>query len=115
MAATSLVPGAVVRVRTVPIDVTNLAPGLRILDQSAVAAQVRLRGGSWALDSIESEPLSARVDVQSLPEGIHMIAVGPPRRLPIGVTVEAMSPQRITLRLQLMQNTPANPKGGVRQ
>lgn len=115
MAATSLVPGAVVRVKTVPIDVTNLSPGLRILDQSAVAAQVQLRGSSWALDSIESEPLSARVDVQSLPEGIHTIDVGPPRLLPIGVTVEAMSPQRITLRLQLTQSTPANPKGGARQ
>jgi uncharacterized protein (TIGR00159 family) len=115
MAATSLAPGAIVRVRTVPIDVTNLAPGLRILDQSAVAAQVQLRGSSWALDSIEGEPLAARVDAEKLPAGVHIIDVGPPRRLPIGVTVEAMSPQRITLRLQPTQNTPANSEPAPRQ
>ena len=35
----------------------SLAPGLRIMDQSAIAAQVRLRGSSWALDSMEGAVL----------------------------------------------------------
>ena len=44
VAATSLVAGTVVRVRTVPIEVTNLAPGLMILDQSAVSAAREFMG-----------------------------------------------------------------------
>jgi len=56
VAATSLVAGTVVRVRTVPIEAMNLAPGLRIVDQSAVAAQVQLRWSSWALDSVGGAP-----------------------------------------------------------
>ena len=114
VAATSWVAGTVVRIRTVPIDVTNLAPELRILDQSAVAAQVQLRGSLWALDAIEGEPLAARADAEDLPEGIHEIDIRAPRRLPSGVTVEAMSPQRITLRLQLVQHTPPDPEPGTR-
>lgn len=99
VAASSLV-GTVVRVRTVPIEVTNLAPGLRILDQSAVAAQVQLRGSSWALDSVEDAPLTTRADVRNLSEGVHDIALGAPRPLPLGVAVEAISPERITFRLR---------------
>ena len=53
VAATPLVAGTVVRMRTVPIQVTNLARDLRIQDQSAVVAQVQLRGNSRTLDSIE--------------------------------------------------------------
>jgi diadenylate cyclase len=100
VAATALVTGSVVRVRTVPIEVTNLAPGLRILDQSAVAAQVQLRGRSWALDSLDRASLTAPVDVRNLSEGAHDVGLGVPRPLPLGVTVEATSPERITVRLR---------------
>jgi diadenylate cyclase len=113
VAATSLVAGTVVRVRTVPIEVTNLAPGLRILDQSAVAAQVQLRGSSWALDSIEGAPLTARADVRNLAEGVHDIGLGVPRPLPLGVTVEAISPERITFRLRPVKDSGMNRKPGT--
>ncbi len=99
VAATSLVAGTVVRVRTVPIEVTNLAPELMILDQSAVATQLQLRGNSWALDAIERAPLAARADVGNLSQGVHDIALGVPRSLPRGIAVDAISPERITVRL----------------
>ena len=62
--------------RTVPIEAVNLAPGLRIVDQSAVAAQVRLRGSSWALDSMEGALLTARADVHNLSEAFTRSAFG---------------------------------------
>lgn len=99
VAATSLVAGTVVRVRTVPIEVTNLAPGLMILDQSAVSAQVQLRGSSWALVAMEDAPLEARADADNLSQGVHDIALGVPRSLPRGIAVDAVSPERITVRL----------------
>jgi diadenylate cyclase len=111
--ATSLVAGTVVRVRRVPIEVTNLASGLRILDQSAVAAQVQLRGSSWALASIEGAPMTVRADVRNLSEGVHDVGLGIPPPLPLGVSVEAISPERITLRLRPVKDSGGNPKPGT--
>ena len=97
--ATSLVAGTVVRVRTVPIEVTNLGPGLMILDQSAGSAQVQLRGKAWALDSIEGASLAAGADIGNLSQGVRDIALGVPRSLPRGITVDAVSPEQIAVRL----------------
>jgi diadenylate cyclase len=110
VAATSLVAGTIVRVRTVPIEAVNLAPGLRIVDQSAIAAQVRLRGSSWALDSMEGALLTARADVQNLSEGAQEISLRVPEPLPLGVTVEAISPERITCRLRSVKDTGVSSK-----
>jgi diadenylate cyclase len=113
VAATPLVAGTVVRMRTVPIEVTNLARDLRIQDQSAVVAQVQLRGNSRTLDSIEGTSLTARADVQSLSEGVHDVGLEIPRPLPHGVTVEAMTPERITFRLRPAKDSGMNPKPGT--
>jgi diadenylate cyclase len=113
VAATPLVAGTVVRMRTVPIEVTNLARDLRIQDQSAVVAQVQLRGNSRTLDSIEGTSLTARADVQSLSEGVHDVGLEIPRALPHGVTVEAIWPERITLRLRVVKESGMNPKPGT--
>lgn len=112
VAATSLVGGTIVRVRTVPIEAVNLAPGLRIVDQSAIAAQVRLRGSSWALDSMEGALLTARADVQNLSEGVQEIGLRVPGPLPPSVTVEVISPERITFRLRPVKDAGVNSKPG---
>lgn len=112
VAATSLVAGTIVRVRTVPIEAVNLAPGLRIVDQSAVAAQVRLRGSSWALDSMEGALLTARADAHNLSEGVHEIGLRVSGPLPPGVTVEAIAPERITCRLRPVKDAGMNSKPG---
>ena len=107
-----MVVGSVVRVRTVPIEVTDLGPDLRILDQSAVVAQVQLRGNSRTLESIEGASLTARANVRSLPEGIHDVGLEVGRPMPLGVTVEAIWPERITMRLRLVNESGMNPKPG---
>jgi hypothetical protein len=99
-------------VRTLPIEAVNLAPGLRIVDQSAVAAQVRLRGSSWALDSMEGALLTARADVHNLSEGVHEIGIRVSGPLAPSVTVEAISPERITVRLRPVKDAEVNSKPG---
>jgi uncharacterized protein (TIGR00159 family) len=113
VAAAPLVARTVVRVRTVPIEVTNLAPGFRIFDQSAVVAEVQLRGNSWTLDSMESASLTARANVLNLLEGVHDVRLEVPRPLPLGVTVERVSPERITFRVRLSNESGMNPKPGT--
>jgi hypothetical protein len=96
----------------VPIEAVNIAPGLRVVDQSAIAAQVRLRGGSRALDSMEGALLTARADLQNLSEGVQEIGLRVPGSLPLGVTVEAISPERITFRLRPVKDTEVNSRPG---
>lgn len=99
-------------VRTVLIEAVNLAPGLRIMDQSAIAAQLRLRGSSWAPDSVEGAVLTARADVHNLSEGVHEIGLRVPGPLPRGITVEGISPERITFRLRPVKDDGVNSKPG---
>jgi len=112
VAATSLVAGTILRTRIVPIEAVNLAPGLRIVDQSAIAAQVRLRGSARALDFMEGAVLTARADVHNLSEGVHEIGLRVPGPLPLGITVEGISPERITFRLRPVKDARVNSKLG---
>ena len=95
-----------------PIESVNLAPGLRIMDQSAMAAHVRLRGSSWVLDSMEGALLTARADVHNLSEGVHEIGLRVPGPLPLGITVAGISPERITFRLRPVKDAGVNSTPG---
>jgi uncharacterized protein (TIGR00159 family) len=98
--ASALYTGSAVRVRTVPIEFTNVAPGLRITGQSAVAADVRLRGSSWLLDSLATDQVVVRVNLAGLGEGAHSVEISPGLlRLPLGVFGDDVSPERIQIRL----------------
>jgi YbbR domain-containing protein len=98
--ATFLLPGSTIRVRAVPIESTSLASGLRIADQSASTVQVRVRGASWLLDSFGDSRLPARANLNGLGEGVHSVEVeAGSLRLPAGITVDDVSPQRVTVRL----------------
>jgi diadenylate cyclase len=98
--ATFLLPGDAVRVRTVPIEFTSLASGLRIADQSTSAVQVRVRGASWLLDSFGEGRLPARASLAGFGEGIHSVEIqASSLRLPAGISIDDVSPQRVTVRL----------------
>ena len=98
---TLLFPGDVVRALVAPIEFSNLAPGLTISDQSAVSAQIQLRGAPWLLDSVDTGHLVLRANLQDLGAGAHAVDVSPARlTLPLGVRVEDVSPHRVTVRLR---------------
>jgi hypothetical protein len=98
--ASVLYPGSAVRVRTVPIEFTNLAPGLRITGQSAVTVEARLRGSSWLLDFPGTDQVVVRVNLAGLSEGVHSVAISPALlRLPLGVLGDDVSPEHIQIRL----------------
>lgn len=109
VAATSLMPRTVVRVRTVPVEVTNLTPSLTIMEQSASAAQVQMRGSSWAAGFDGGRTLAAGADARNLSDGIHDIGLRVAQPLPPGVTVEGIFPERISLRLRAMKTSALTP------
>jgi uncharacterized protein (TIGR00159 family) len=96
----ALSTGSAVRVRTVPIEFTDVASGLRIVEQSALAVEVRLRGSSWLLDSAEADQVVVRVSLAGLGEGAHSLEISPESlRLPLGVFGDDVSPKRVQIRL----------------
>jgi hypothetical protein len=96
----ALYTGTAVRVRAVPIEFTNVATGLRITEQSAMAVDVRLRGSSWLLDSLATDQVVVRVSLAGLGEGAHSVEISPGLlRLPLGVFGDGLSPERLQIRL----------------
>jgi hypothetical protein len=83
-----------------------------MLPPRLVTQLVRLRGSSWALDSMESALLTARADVHTLSEGVHEIGILVSLPLAPSVTVEAISPERITVRLQPVKDAEVNSEPG---
>jgi len=94
-------PGSVVRTVVAPIEFSNLAEDLIIADQSAVSAQVHLRGAPWLLDSVNTARLVLRADLADLGAGAHAVDLSSAQLvLPLGVHVEGVAPHRVTVRLQ---------------
>jgi diadenylate cyclase len=92
--------GIAVRLRTVPIEFSDLAPGLQVADQSAAVAELRLHGSSWLLDSIDAERLVIRLSLAGRGEGPHSVEIPAGTvRLPVGISADNVSPQRVQLRL----------------
>lgn len=98
--ASVLGTGSAVRVRTAPIEFTNLSPGLRLAGQSTTSVDVRLRGPTWLLDSIDEGATVAHVSLLGVGEGTHWLLLAPRAfQLPPGVSVDEVSPPRVQVRL----------------
>jgi uncharacterized protein (TIGR00159 family) len=97
---TLLLPGASVRIRTVPLEFTNMPPGLTIAAQSVDTLDVWLRGSDFIFDSVNLNELVAHCDLASAHEGVNAIRVQADNfGLPLGLKVEGFSPRQVTVRL----------------
>jgi uncharacterized protein (TIGR00159 family) len=97
---TFLFPGRTVRVRTVPVEFTNVPQGLIITGESSETLQVWLRGNQFLIDTLNLDTLAARCDLSSAHEGLNAIPLRPSVvETPFGLTVEAMTPRQLDVRL----------------
>src|SRR5262249_17875901 len=74
--ATFLFPGRSVVVRTVPVEFTNVPPGLTVAGQPADTLQVWLRGNQFLFDTVDLNDLVARCDLSAAHEGVNPIQLG---------------------------------------
>jgi diadenylate cyclase len=94
-----------VQTRTVPVELINVADGLRISQQSTATVQLRLHGSSWLLTSVDPRSLVLRVSMAEMKEGMHTVALQTNAlTLPFGVTVDGVSPERISVGLARQSN-----------
>ena len=90
-----------VRVRMVPVVFTGVPPDMTISRQSAVAVETELVGKPWQLDSADLDDLVASIDVHASRPGRFAFALGPSVfRLPGGIRVQSVAPQRVTIDLE---------------
>jgi len=98
---TFLFPGRSVRVRTIPIEFTNVPAGLTIAAPSTDTLEVWLRGNPFLFETMNLDTMVARCDLRSAHEGVNAIPLPAGAiETPFGIKIEAMAPQRIQVRLQ---------------
>jgi uncharacterized protein (TIGR00159 family) len=91
-----LASGATIRTVTVPIEFSNVPPGMEIADQSADSVEIQVRGSPWIMDSISMNKLIARFDLRSLGAGQHSLAlVTRALDLPPGIVVDKVTPAKV--------------------
>jgi hypothetical protein len=93
-------------VRTVAVEFTNVPPDLMVVGQSADTLQVWLRGNQFLFDTVDLSSLAARCDLGSAQAGDNAIPLGAGTvDTPFGITVEAMAPRQLQVRLQKAAQT----------
>ena len=108
---TFLFPGRSVQVRTVAVEFTNVPPDLMVVGQSADTLQVWLRGNQFLFDTVDLSSLAARCDLSSAQAGDNAIPLGAGTvDTPFGITVEAMAPRQLQVRLQKAMQTRFHPQ-----
>lgn len=90
--------GTTVRMVVVPLEFSNVPPGLKITNQSSATLQVQLRGPRWLFESVSLSRVAGRLDLGGLREGAHKVPVQVGAlNLPPGVQVERVSPESMSV------------------
>jgi hypothetical protein len=109
--ATFLLPGKSVRVQTVPVELTNVPPGLRVDAQSTDTIQVWLRATDFMFDSANLGGLVARCDLAHAHEGVNAVHLeADVFGVPPGIRVEGVAPHELSVRLTRVPSS--RPSGG---
>lgn len=106
---TFLFPGRSVQVRTVPVELTNVPPGLIVSGQSSATLQVWLRGNQFLFDTVNLSGVAARCDLSAAHEGLNVIPLSAQAvDTPFGISVEALAPRQVRVQLLNASRAPSD-------
>jgi uncharacterized protein (TIGR00159 family) len=95
-----LLPGRSVRVDTIPLEFTDVPPGLSIAAQSVDTVQVWLRGSEFAFETAGLQDIVARCDLGSAHAGMNEIPLaGAILDVPLGLRVDRVAPKQVGVEL----------------
>jgi uncharacterized protein (TIGR00159 family) len=98
---TFLIPGRSVRVQTVPIEFSDVPPGLTISSQSADSVQVWVRGSDFVFDSLSLGVLVVRCNLSHAHEGGNLVHLDASAvQVPPGLRLEGWTPRELQVRLK---------------
>jgi diadenylate cyclase len=92
--------GTTIRSVSVPIEFSNVPPGMEIAQQSVYTMEIQVRGSPWIMDSVNLGNRTARFNLGNLGPGWHQLALAPDTLdLPPGLLVDRTTPPAIQVRL----------------
>ncbi|HTA70126.1 MAG TPA: diadenylate cyclase [Bryobacteraceae bacterium] len=99
-----LASGTTIRTVSVPIEFSNVPPGMVVGSQSAGALEVQVRGSPWIMDSVNLERLVGNFNLGGAQTGWHTLRLKPESLdLPPGIVVDRVTPETIRVQVALAQ------------
>jgi hypothetical protein len=99
-----LASGTTIRTVSVPIEFSNVPPGMVVGSQSAGALEVQVRGSPWIMDSVNLERLVGNFNLGGAQAGWHTLRLKPESLdLPPGIVVDRVTPETIRVQVALAQ------------
>jgi diadenylate cyclase len=96
-----LAAGTTIRTISLPIEFSNVPPGMQIAQQSVDTLEVQVRGSPWIMDEVNLGNRIARFNLGNMGPGSHQLALAPSTlNLPPGVIVDQTTPAKIRVRLE---------------
>jgi diadenylate cyclase len=100
-AATMIGGGATIRTVSVPVEFSNVPPGLVVASQSASEVSLQFRGNSWLINSAGLDQLVARFSLRGARPGAVRLKVASKNfNLPSGIKLVRSSPEAITVQVE---------------
>lgn len=92
--------GSTIRIVSAPVEFSDVPRGLTVVEQSAPRITLQLRGSSWLINYGDLSRLVVHFSLRRAQEGVQTFHVRPGNvDLPPGVTLDAVSPGELTVRL----------------
>jgi diadenylate cyclase len=106
-AVTFLLPGRSVRMETVPVEFSDVPPGLTIAGQSADAVQVWVRASDFVFDSLNLSAVVARCNLAHAHEGVNRVRLDAAAvAVPPGFKLEGWTPHELQVVLTRSSSGP---------
>ena len=99
-----LASGTTIRTVNVPIEFSNVVPGMVVGSQSADALEIQVRGSPWIMDSVNLERIVGNFNLGGVQAGWHTLRLRPESLdLPPGIVVDRVTPETIRVQVALAQ------------
>ena len=99
-----LASGTTIRTVDVPIEFSNVPPGMVVTGQSAGALEIQVRGSPWIMDSVNLPRLVGSFDLGGRQPGWHTLRLKPDSLdLPPGIVVDRVTPDSIRVEVAVAQ------------
>lgn len=99
-----LASGTTIRTVNVPIEFSNVAPGMVVGSQSADALEIQVRGSPWIMDSVNLERLVGNFNLGGVQAGWHTLRLIPESLdLPPRIVVDRVTLETIRVQVALAQ------------
>jgi len=99
-----LASGTTIRTISVPIEFSNVPPGMVVTGQSADALEIQVRGSPWIMDSVNLPRLVGSFDLGGRQAGWHTLRLKPDSLdLPPGIVVDRVTPDSIRVEVAVAQ------------